>query len=61
LEQLRRQPKIARSLSPRRAQPPRLSVLEPGRRRRAARRLAPVLVALAVVAVGVAIVVALAF
>jgi hypothetical protein len=59
LEQLRRQHKIARSLPPRRAQPPRLSVLEPGRRR-AARRLAPALFAVAIVVVGVAIAVALA-
>jgi hypothetical protein len=58
LEPLRRQHKIARSLPPRRAQPPRLSVLEPGRRR-AARRLAPVLLAVAIVAVGVAIAVVL--
>jgi hypothetical protein len=58
LERLRRQHKIARSLPPRRAQPPRLSVLEPGRRR-AARRLAPVLLAVAIVAVGVAIAVVL--
>jgi fatty acid desaturase len=59
LERLRRQHKIAHSLPPRRAQPPRLSVLEPGRRR-AARRLAPVLVALVVVVAGVALAVALA-
>jgi ferric-dicitrate binding protein FerR (iron transport regulator) len=56
LDRLRRQHKIAR-LPPRRAQPPRLSVLEPGRRR--ARRLAPGLVAVAVL-VGVAVVVFLA-
>jgi hypothetical protein len=59
LERLRRQHKIALSLPPRRAQPPRLSVLEPGRRR-AARRFAPALVGLAVVAIGVAIAVVLA-
>jgi len=59
LDRLRRQHKIARSLPPRRAQPPRLSVLEPGRRR-AARRLAPALVAIAVVAVGVVVAVVLA-
>jgi len=59
LDRLRRQHKIARSLPPRRAQPPRLSVLEPGRRR-AARRLAPVLVVIAVVAVGVVVAVVLA-
>jgi len=58
LDRLRRQHKIARSLPPRRAQPPRLSVLEPGRRR-AARRLAPVLVVIAV-AVGVVVAVVLA-
>jgi hypothetical protein len=59
LERLRRQHKIARSLPPRRAQPPRLSVLEPGRRR-AARRLAPVLLTAVVVALGVAVVVIVA-
>jgi hypothetical protein len=46
-------------LPPRRAQPPRLSVLEPGRRR-AARRLAPVLLTAAVIVVGFAVAVVLA-
>jgi len=59
LEQLRRQHKIAFSLPPRRVQPPHLSVLEPGRRR-AARRLTPAIVAVAVIAVGVALAVVLA-
>jgi hypothetical protein len=59
LDRLHRQHKIARSLPSRRAQPPRISVLEPGRRR-SARRLAPVLLALAVVAAGVAVAVVLA-
>jgi hypothetical protein len=59
LERLRRQHKIALSLPPRRAQPPHLSVLEPGRRR-AARRLTPAIVVLAVVAIGVAVLIALA-
>jgi hypothetical protein len=59
LERLRRQHKIARSLPPRRAQPPRLSVLEPGRRR-AARRLAPVLLTAAIVVAGIVVAVVLA-
>jgi hypothetical protein len=59
LEQLRRQHKIAFSLPPRRVQPPHLSVLEPGRRR-AARRLTPALLTLAVVVAGVAAAVVLA-
>jgi hypothetical protein len=44
-------------LPPRRAQPPRISVLEPGRRRAARRlsRLAGVVLVAAVVAVGVAV------
>jgi hypothetical protein len=46
-------------LPPRRAHPPRLSVLEPGRRR-AARRLAPVLLTAAVIVVGVTVAVVLA-
>jgi hypothetical protein len=46
-------------LPPRRAQPPRLRVLEPGRRR-AARRLAPALLTAAVVVVGIAVAVLLA-
>jgi hypothetical protein len=48
-------------LPPRRAQPPRISVLEPGRRRAARRltRLARVLLVAAVIAVGVAIFLAL--
>jgi hypothetical protein len=58
LEQLRRQHKIARSLPLRRAQPPRLSVLEPGRRR-AARRLTPVIVAVAIVVVAAVVLFAL--
>jgi hypothetical protein len=56
LERLRRQHKIARSLPPRRAQPPRLSVLEPGRRR-AARRVAPALLTIALVVAAVVLVV----
>jgi hypothetical protein len=59
LERLRRQHKIAGSLPPRRAQPPQLSVLEPGRRR-AGRRLAPALLTLIVVAAGVAVALVLA-
>jgi hypothetical protein len=59
LDRLRRQHKIASSLPPRRAQPPRLSVLEPGRRR-ATRRFAPVALLFAVLAVGVAVTVVLA-
>jgi hypothetical protein len=59
LERLHRQHKIARSLPPRRAQPPRLSVLEPGRRR-AARRLAPALLTAAIVVAGVVVAVLLA-
>jgi hypothetical protein len=58
LERLRRQHRIARSLPPRRAQPPRLSVLEPGRRR-AARRLTPLVLTAAVVVAGVVIAVVL--
>jgi hypothetical protein len=57
LDQLRRQHKIASALPPRRVQPPRISVLEPGRRR-AARRLptlARVIVAAAVVGVAVTV------
>jgi hypothetical protein len=44
-------------LPPRRAQPPRISVLEPGRRRAARRlsRLAGVVLVATVVAVGVAV------
>jgi hypothetical protein len=58
LEASCRQHKIA-GLPPRRAQPPRLSVLEPGRRR-AARRFAPALLTAAVIVVGVAVVVIVA-
>jgi hypothetical protein len=61
LEQLRRQHKIASALPPRRVQPPRISVLQPGRRR-AARRfssLARVLIAAAVVGVVVTVVLTL--
>jgi hypothetical protein len=57
LDQLRRQHKIASALPPRRVQPPRISVLEPGRRR-AARRfsaLARVIMAAAVVGVAVTV------
>jgi hypothetical protein len=59
LERLHRQPKIGGSLPPRRAQPPRLSVLEPGRRR-AARRIAPLLLTAAILVAGVAVAVAVA-
>jgi hypothetical protein len=52
LERLRRQHKIARNLPPRRARPPQLRVLEPGRRR-AARRLSPRLLAVAIVVVAI--------
>jgi hypothetical protein len=55
LDQLRRQHKIAPALPPRRVQPPRISVLEPGRRR-AARRLSPLVrVILAAAVVGMAV------
>jgi hypothetical protein len=56
LERLRRQHRIARSLPPRRAQPPRLNVLEPGRRR-AGRRVAPVLLTIALVIAAIVLVV----
>jgi hypothetical protein len=59
LEQLRRQHKIASALPPRRVQPPRISVLEPGRRR-AGRRLGPLARAiLAAAVVGLAVIVVL--
>jgi hypothetical protein len=55
LEKLQRQHMIAGSLPSRRAQPPRISVLEPGRRR-AGRRVSPlVALGIALVAVVVAV------